>query len=341
MTQASHELARYEPLIAALLSAFAASPGPRPRATLPAGRREEVVGLLTRLVADPPLFDAYVGRVRTLRRNLGAEAELRLLGGAESDVPWEQVAARGFAGLPDDVLADLATSPEALEAFDEEHVQTGDDLGPWFFDAVERHSAPLDPIEAQPKQPLSPSVPSVTPAAPRPRGGRFLRWAVPAGLAAGLLLGGLGGWLVRGPGEKKGEPVAMSGSAAFEPLVTRGPNQGALQVRVSSSADGFVVVIELSPDLNQFFRPEPGKHIPASRGGQSEGIPLRASTTRIVYAVTETPAGETIRLAFAPKETRVYRADQYADLKRDLEDLLTKKGFKNFTVGTEAIPTAP
>lgn len=326
----------FAPLVRGLLTALAGA-ADRPAVTLSPAQRSEVSALLARLIADPDLFNAYVQRVRDLRADAGAEAEVRLLT-AGGDVPWEQIAATGFAGQPDHVLADLATSPEALEAFLECHMADDGEMGPWYYDAILRDG----PAAAAVVPVAFPAAAVTTTIPPRPlRGGRFLRWAVPAGLAAGLLLGGLAGWALRGPGEKTGEPVAMTGRATFEPHTTRGPNDGPSQVRVSSSADGFVVVIELSADLNQFFKPPPGKEIPVGQGGQSEGIPLRASTSRIVYVVTETPAGETVRVAFDPKQTRVYRADHHADLKRDLEDALTKKGYRRFTVGTEAIPTAP
>ena len=338
---ATTQLDAFSPLLRGLMTTVAGAADRRALALTPA-QRAEVRDLLTRLIADPELFNAYVLHVGALRTQAGPEVERQLLAGG-SDVPWDQIAAHGFAGLSDDVLADLATSPEALEAFRDCHMADDGDMGRWYYDAVRKDcpvgEAAIPPVDFPDRAATSPVTAS--PSERRPRGGRFLRWAVPAGLAAGLLLGGLAGWALRGPGEGKGEPVAMSGSAAFEPHSKRGPNEGQLQLRVSSSADGFVVVIELSADRNQFFVPSPGRDIPVGRGERSEGVPLRASTTRIVFAVTETPAGEAVRLGLDPNTSRVYRADQHADLKRDLEDLLTRKGYRRFTVGSEAIPTAP
>jgi hypothetical protein len=108
---------------------------------LPEGRREEVVALLTRLMANPDLLDAYAAELRAQRERLGPAAEQRLLGMAGPDIPGEEILHHGFAGLSDEVLADLAICPEALEALDQVHFRGEQAPGSWFFDALRRENA--------------------------------------------------------------------------------------------------------------------------------------------------------------------------------------------------------
>jgi hypothetical protein len=127
-----------------LISEFAASGKP----VMPEGRRGEVIDLLTRLMVDPDLFREYLAELETRRDSLGSEAALRMLNGPRTDIPWDLIRQNGFADLADDVLADLATSPEALSALDETQFRGQADIGPWFFQAIERW-APRRPGAAE------------------------------------------------------------------------------------------------------------------------------------------------------------------------------------------------
>ena len=119
-------------LLDELFAAFRATGKP----VLPEGRREEVVRLLTRVVTEPDVYDAYTAALRAGRERLGPEGKRELLTASGPEVPWERIRAEGFAGLSDDVLADLATSPEALQVLDESQFGGEGEIGKWFFDAV-------------------------------------------------------------------------------------------------------------------------------------------------------------------------------------------------------------
>lgn len=121
-------------LAAEMLDLFERSPEAK-LLRVPAGRRDEVVTLLTRVMTRPEFFGQYVGG---LRAEIGRRPKAfvqRLLTYGSPDIPDDQITATGFVGLPDEVLADLATSPAALDAM---KVGLYDDPsdghpGPWFF----------------------------------------------------------------------------------------------------------------------------------------------------------------------------------------------------------------
>lgn len=120
------------PLIASLLDAFMAAG--RTRAVLPPNRRDEVIAVLTRLMADPDALDAYTATLEDERRRRGRDVELRLLGMAGLDIPGDQIATEGFGGLSDDHLADIALSPEAIHAI-REHLDEAE-CGAWLIDKI-------------------------------------------------------------------------------------------------------------------------------------------------------------------------------------------------------------
>jgi hypothetical protein len=76
-------------------------------------------------------------------------------------------------------------------------------------------------------------------------------------------------------------------------------------------------------------------------GTDSDGIPVPADTTRALFVVTETPAGEPIRRAFEGKNARRYSPDQEAELRRELESLLKSKGYRRIAVGSASIERQP
>ena len=120
------------PLIASLLDAFMAAG--RTRAVLPPNRRDEIIAVLTRLMADPDALDAYTATLEDERRRRGRDVELRLLGMAGLDIPGDQIATEGFGGLSDDHLADIALSPEAIHAI-REHLDEAE-CGAWLIDKI-------------------------------------------------------------------------------------------------------------------------------------------------------------------------------------------------------------
>jgi hypothetical protein len=121
--------------LAAELIALAIRDG-RAVAALPEGRRDEVITLMTRLMADPERLDGYCSALEAERRRRGPEVELKLIGMDGLDFPDGQIAAEGFVGLSDDQLADIALSPEALRALKETLDDPQTEPGPWFIDAV-------------------------------------------------------------------------------------------------------------------------------------------------------------------------------------------------------------
>jgi hypothetical protein len=137
MADTAADLGPYESLLDAMFSLYASTG----RAGIPAGRREEVVRLLTRAVAHPALLDCYIAELRARRVRTGPETELKLLNAPRTDIPWERIREHGFADLPDDVLADLATSPEALAALEETQFRGQGQIGRWFFEAIFRENA--------------------------------------------------------------------------------------------------------------------------------------------------------------------------------------------------------
>lgn len=106
------------------------------QATLPPGRREEVVALLTLNFADPDKLSAYIRALESSRSRFPADVITRMINNLGSDVPWDQIRAEGFANLSDEVLADLATSPAALIAIDTMLLEDDEDVGDWFYNGI-------------------------------------------------------------------------------------------------------------------------------------------------------------------------------------------------------------
>lgn len=99
-----------------LVAAFVA--GGRKQKVVPPVQREAVRELMPRLFADPPLLREYLRSLHAERVRQGVDELLLVL--PVADLPVERIAADGFDGLADDVLADLALCPDALEALQEQ-----------------------------------------------------------------------------------------------------------------------------------------------------------------------------------------------------------------------------
>jgi hypothetical protein len=104
------------------------------KVALPPGRREDVIALLTDLMAARDRFRAYVELLTAELERQGVR--LRLLQAPDLAIPDEQIAREGFGSVPDENLADIALSPEALEAIqeylDDEETEEGD----WLTEAI-------------------------------------------------------------------------------------------------------------------------------------------------------------------------------------------------------------
>lgn len=124
-----------EELVAALFDAFEQAGV----LAVPAGRRVAVVELLTRVMTDPHLFAAYTEWLEVERDRRGLTSRMHALDCP--DIPEDRIVAEGFVNLSDDVLADLALSPEALYALEDGFygVESEVEPGEWFFAGREGH----------------------------------------------------------------------------------------------------------------------------------------------------------------------------------------------------------
>jgi hypothetical protein len=137
---ATSDTVALQSMAATIVGAFRA--GGKAKPALPAGRRAEVVTLLTRLMANPDLLDAYCEAVTAERQRQGVHRLLLEL--PDEEIPDREIARRGFAWLSDDQLADLATSAAALRALADELYDNLDpdfERGEWFFEAGLREQA--------------------------------------------------------------------------------------------------------------------------------------------------------------------------------------------------------
>jgi hypothetical protein len=113
-------------------------------------------------------------------------------------------------------------------------------------------------------------------------------------------------------------------------------------VRVKGPFDGFVTVLALAPDRKQRVFPEFGADDkPVASGADADGIPVPEDTTRVLIVVTETPAGEPIRRAFEGKNARRFSPDQEGELRREVEELLRKKGYRRVAIGDATVTPVP
>lgn len=101
-------------LMVAMLDAFQASDNEHPQ--VPAGREEDVRALLTRALTDVAFGLAYSVQLECEIKRWGRAFKVRMLARNCPDIPEAAIIANGFVGLSAEILADLATSPEAIEA---------------------------------------------------------------------------------------------------------------------------------------------------------------------------------------------------------------------------------
>lgn len=113
----------------------------RNRAVLPPGARDSVIPLLIRLMVNAELRSAFCFALETERSRCGVNVEQRLLSDCGLDIREEEIAARGFGGLSDDELADIARSPEAILALADFLEDPDTQLGAWYADALTQEVA--------------------------------------------------------------------------------------------------------------------------------------------------------------------------------------------------------
>lgn len=331
---------RREPLVEALFDVLRSTG----RAALPPGRRAEVIDLLTRIVADPDQLVAHTAELNDRRTRSGPDVELRLLSAPRTDIPWERIRVAGFGDLPDDVLADLATSPEALASLEETQFRGQGEIGMWFFEAVFRENAQRPDAAARAehskqlaRQALGRLVGSepgtVTrrtanewvdaPRANRALPNRVFKFAIPLAVAASLLLAFyLGTFWPRNNGRHE---VRLA-SVAVRGDVTRGIDDVALDVTNGTDRRVFLTVVGLAPGRKSpayHYRSE-GRYIEVPAGGTAEvkNLPpeFEGSTVLLVVS-THGPAGGVVREVMPPAVTPGSAAADAERLGKTLADL--------------------
>lgn len=271
------------PLVATLLDRFETGG----RHALVGEERSAAAELLTRLMTDRTEYDRFVSDLESeiARRPQDVQARLRNYGAP--DIPEMRIISEGFAGLPDEVLADLVTSPAALEAvrFSLYDDPNAGPPGAWFF-------APDTFRHRRLSQPIPSAVPS--PAAPPAKPRRLNPWAL--AVAASVLLAlGLGlGWLVRGPDDALHAKVGP---------MQKGPPRGSdpppLAIPVENTGDRplFVCLVGLSPDVRPrfFYAPESEYlRLPPGSGAVEHFSTGLAGSTAYLLVLSETPAGDVV-----------------------------------------------
>lgn len=336
-----------------LASAIAAR-GAGQGATLSLEERHQLQKVLASACHGPVALKEYLAQLTESKRSIGSQGNDLLI----TEIPGAAVVKKGLAVLSDEQLVRLATSAEAIRQLNLliEQALDADELGDFWWDAysVPDSAIPpgylddqtfrriLDDVRDTSDDPKTASEPdTVMPTFHTNwRGWRAFAGPILA-LAACLLIGIAIGWFIRGGRHDRYEILVAN--AKVEPSLIRGPNDEKLQqVRIKGPFDGFVVVIALAPDRKQRVFPEFGADDkPVATGAESDGIPVPADTTRAIYIVTETPAGEPIRRAFEGKNARRFSPDQEAELRRELEDLLTKKGYRRAAIGSTTVVPVP
>ncbi len=126
------DCAQLRELIVAVVAAFVAIG--RTKAVLPEGRRNDVVDLLMFLMFDRDARSTYCEYLRAEQETQGVRAVLIRRAGL--DIPADVIASEGFARVSDDHLADIALSPEAVEAIEDHLDNEETDCGDWRIQGI-------------------------------------------------------------------------------------------------------------------------------------------------------------------------------------------------------------
>ncbi len=333
-------------LIRTLVSGFVAAGKP----VLPPSRRAEVVELLSRLMARPDLLLAYTAALEAERERRGEAVEVRLLSMAALNIEDERIARDGFAGLSDDQLADLAISPEAVEALNEFLTDPEVAPGKWFYDAVTREEIQR-PSDAEPINRLAPYLfvsqqakPSKSlPASVRPEGRharyRLSLWVGSAlALAASVLVAFFLGTRMR----VDNGPEVLLAQAEVRFIGPRGGAERVPHAEVESSSRGFLTVVALLPGApsRPVVIPSPFEtDIPVTPGRKSDSgpFPLQARAAKMVLVVvTETPASGTIE-KYLEETKAMFAADQAEQVEVVIRRALREKNFAAVAIKPRAV----
>jgi hypothetical protein len=310
----------FEPLLGELFDAFESAGRP----AMPAARRPAVVALLTRVMADPQLFFAYTDRLADERRRRGIE--IRLLSVKDEDIPAEQIFTEGFTAVADDILADIALSPEALQALADCLYDPEADirLGSWFLDPVPSRSSP-PPGQVAPR--------AVDRPTPSPRAGRSRWLAIAAASAASFVVG-----ILVGPRlfdtNRRSEISLAQVSVRGDPA--RGIEDVQIDVANAGSARGFVTIVGLGPgDRRPVVHNRSGETFLVVPPGETAAVknlpPEFEGVTAVVVVLSNVPAGEAVRVALPPTAG----ADGASDIAEKLRAALTAN---NVRAETKVVP---
>ena len=324
MSAPSHSDASDDELARLLSAAFEGSGRP----TMPAGRRVQVISLLTGLIADKRRLESYASTP-------GFESQPR-----EADAPPDPaIVAEGFSALPDDELAALALSPRALVALRGHLEDPENRCGEWFPRAViaahvgrpevkelvEHARRRVARLIAERNATILKIPPAQKPRGWAPKAVQWGRKLAP--LAASLLVGVLLGTTAFRSG---GEPSSFDVSVASVPSPTRGPGERP-GVKVEIRGEGFVALVALAPGRRPEVVPGLGVDDVPVKEGSPAVVQLPESTTEVLSVVTETPASEPLRRALREK---AFEPGQLEGLKAFVRAALEAKGFRRMALET-------
>lgn len=296
--------------------------------------------MLTRLVVNPELREAYCRALTAERVRLGVHRSL-IAAGDSGDIPEQEIARSGFAGLTDEQLVDYAISPSAVNAvadrlYDDDLLP---ELGDWLIQAGKRELLVESRDIVQSTNLLTPNAgprsrhdgpgsegANVGPVTVPHRPSRSARWrklAVPLALVASLLLAVyLGTFWPRDSGRHE---VRLA-SVAVRGDVTRGIDDVALDVANGTDRRIFLTVVGLAPGRKSpayHYRSE-GRYIEAPAGGTAavKNLPpeFEGSTVLLVVS-THGPAGGVVREVMPPAVTPESAASDAEQLRKALADL--------------------
>lgn len=135
MNELTNELAALvKMVVVAVVNAFVA--GGSKQAILPSDSKDKIIDLLTQMMVNPVLAAAYCQALEWEIRQRGSTVEMAWLHRIGLEMREEEVAARGFVGLTDDELADIALSPAAILAMADFIDDPETKLGSWFVEAL-------------------------------------------------------------------------------------------------------------------------------------------------------------------------------------------------------------
>ena len=106
-----------------------------------------MVELLATMMVWPDLFEAYRAVLEAARADQGLN--LALLRRPVPDIPWDEIAEKGFENLTPDQIAEVMIRPETLHALRDYIDEPETNRGPWFHRLVDKL------VRAQESEPLS------------------------------------------------------------------------------------------------------------------------------------------------------------------------------------------